>query len=115
MTNLLLNMEFLLTRLALPKAQQITSKYILVVASLPQREGEMKFKIPKYLWAAVISHNLPAMEAEMAKGDEKAKRCKHEWLEKPGYGERQCPKCNKIEKIPTKEGQRNEVIDRGSI
>lgn len=34
-----------------------------------------------------------------------SRRCKHEWLEKPSYGERWCPRCNKIEKIdsPKKE------------
>lgn len=61
----------------------------------------MNFKIPKHLWPMVISYNLPEMEAEMAKDTEKAKRCKHDWLEKPSYGERWCPKCNKIEKIPS--------------
>ena len=28
--------------------------------------------------------------------------CKHEWLEKPDYNEKWCPKCNKIEMIVTR-------------
>ena len=39
----------------------------------------MKFKIPKHLWTAVISHNLPEMEKEMKEGE---------------IGELECPECH---------------------
>jgi len=51
----------------------------------------MKFKIPKRLWAAVISCNLPKMEAEMSK------RCRHDFETKDGYpNDIICQKCQTI-------------------
>lgn len=60
---------------------------------------EITFKIPKHLWAAVIAHNLPALQAAIEK---ETLMCKHEWMEKPDYNEKWCCKCGKEEMIVTR-------------
>jgi hypothetical protein len=62
---------------------------------------KITFTIPKHLWAAVIAHNLPALQAAIKREGEDS-MCKHDWLEKPDYNEKRCCKCGKEEMFITR-------------